>query len=168
MPQLVGMGEGEVGVREPLPRLPVEGRGSDTVLWICIGFTRMRRLLMTIACAAALWQPGTAQEKPTQSGSPKSTTVIGCLAGPGDDNLYTLTSMQHRTGVKVVGGEELKKGAGAKVKLTGAWETLPESDAPKGDAGRRFRATDIAVMEEKCKAPAPVTPVSKKKQAQKK
>ena len=72
-----------------------------------------------------LLQAGVAQETPTQSSSPKGTTLIGCLAGPDADDLYTLTSMQHRTGVMVVGGEELKKGTGAKVKLTGSWETLP-------------------------------------------
>lgn len=128
----------------------------------------MRRLLLMIVCAGVLWQAGLSQETPTQGASPKSTTVIGCLAGPDADDIYTLTSMQHRTGVMVVGGEDLKKGAGTKVKLTGAWETLPGSDATKGDAGRRFRATEITVVEEKCQAPAPVTPVSKKKQAQKK
>jgi hypothetical protein len=127
----------------------------------------MTRLLMVMVCAV-LWQSGAAQETPTQSTSAKSTTVIGCLAGPDADDHYTLTSMQHRAGVMVVGGEELKKGAGAKVKLTGTWETLPGPDAPKGDAGRRFHATEVLVMEDKCRAPAPVTPVSKKKQAQKK
>jgi len=75
--------------------------------------------------------------------------------------------MQHRMGVDVIGSDDLKKGAGAKVRLTGSWEALPGSDAKKGDAGRRFRATDVAVLEEKCQAPQPVTPVSKKK-AQKK
>lgn len=121
-----------------------------------------------MACASVLWGPGTAQETLTQGASPKSTTVIGCLAGPDGDGLYTLSSMQYRSGVMVVGGEELGKGVGAKVKLTGSWETLPGSNAGKGDAGRQFRATEVTVMEEKCQPPAPVTPVSKKKQAQKK
>lgn len=128
----------------------------------------MKRLLVTIVGAGLLCQTGLAQETPTQSTAPKGTTVIGCLAGPDADDLYTLTSMQHRTGVMVVGGEELKKGAGAKVKLTGSWETLPGANAAQGDAGQRFRAVDITVMEAKCQAPAPVTPVSKKKQQQKK
>ncbi len=123
---------------------------------------------MTIGCAGMFCWIAWAQEPPKQATVTKSTTVIGCLAGPDADDLYTLTSMQHRLGVEVVGGEELKKGAGAKVKLTGAWERLPGVDGAKGDEGRRFRATDIAVMEEKCQAPAPVTPVSKKKQAQQK
>jgi hypothetical protein len=128
----------------------------------------MRRLLITAAYAGLLWQAGVAQEAPTQTAGSTSHILIGCLAGPDVDDLYTLTNMQHRTGVMVVGGEGLKKGTGAKVKLTGEWETLPGSGVAKGDAGRRFRATEIEVVEEKCQAPAPVTPVSKKKQAQKK
>lgn len=98
----------------------------------------------------------------------KGTTLIGCLAGPDSDDHYTLTSMQHRLGVEVVGGDDLKKGAGAKVKLTGSWEAIPGVDAKKGDAARRFKSTEISVMEEKCLPPSEVTPVSKMKQAQKK
>lgn len=128
----------------------------------------MRYFLTVIACAFLVVWPGTAQDVQKQAPTAKNTTVIGCLAGPDGDDLYTLTSMQHRNGVSVVGGEELKKGAGAKVKLTGAWETLPGVDASKGDAAKRFRATEIVVMDEKCQAPQPVTPVSKKKQTQKK
>ena len=94
----------------------------------------------------------------------KGTTIIGCLAGPDADDLYTLTSMQHRTGVEVVGSDGLKKGAGAKVKLTGSWETLPGSEVKKGDTTRRFKATEVVVLEEKCQAPVAVTPQSKKKQ----
>jgi hypothetical protein len=65
-----------------------------------------------------------------------------------------------------MGSDELKKGAGAKVKLTGSWEALPGSDDKKSDATRRFKATEIEVLEEKCQAPAAVTPQSKKKQQQ--
>ena len=123
----------------------------------------MRYLFITIAYAGLLWQTAAEQRTSMQAAGPKSQTLTGCLAGPDADDLYSLTSMQHRTGVLVVGGEELKKGAGGKVKLTGAWETLPGSDAAKGDVGRRFRATEMTVVEAKCQAPAPVTPVSKKK-----
>ena len=108
------------------------------------------------------------QETAQPGAATKGTTVTGCLSGPDADDLYTLTSMQHRFGVGVVGGDELKKGVGAKVKLTGSWETLPGAQGKPSDATRRFKATDITVMEEKCQSPAPVTPVSKKKQAQQK
>jgi len=68
----------------------------------------------------------------------------------------------------VVGDETLKQGSGAKVKLTGSWEALPGAAGRTGDAARRFKASAVTVMEEKCTAPQAVTPVSKKKQAQQK
>jgi len=126
----------------------------------------MRRFLLLVASAGWLVCVLAAQEASKPEQASKSTTVTGCLVGPDADNLYTLTSMQHRTGLMVVGGEELKAGAGEKVKLTGTWETLPGSTATKGDAGRRFRATEVTVMDEKCQPPQAVTPVSKKKQEQ--
>lgn len=136
--------------------------------------TGMKRFLIIAACAGVLSFSSLAQDPPatdkpaTQSTAAKGTTLIGCLAGPDADDHYTLTSMQHRTGVDVVGSDELQKGAGAKVKLTGSWEALPGVDAKKGDAARRFKATEMSVMEEKCQTPSQTTPVSKKKQAEKK
>src|SRR5271166_1517342 len=126
----------------------------------------MKRVLIVAVCACALCLSGVAQDTAQPAPNAKGTVLIGCLAGPDADDLYTLTSMQHRMGVEVVGGDELQKGAGAKVKLTGSWEALPGATGKKGDATRRFKATEMTVMEEKCQAPAPVTPVSKKKQAQ--
>jgi hypothetical protein len=129
----------------------------------------MKRFLLVAACAgmlscAGLAQDPAAMEKPaTQVVPGKGSALIGCLAGPDADGHYTLSSMQHRTGVEVVGGEELKKGAGAKVKLTGSWEAMPGASAKKGDETRRFKATEMSVMEDTCKAPSPTTPVSKKK-----
>ena len=128
----------------------------------------MRRFLMVAACVGALGLNCVAQEAATEKAATaapasKGTTLIGCLAGPDADDHYTLTSMQHRTGVEVVGGDGLKSGAGAKVKLTGSWEALPGSEGKKGDAARRFKATEVSVMEERCPAPAATTPVSKKK-----
>jgi hypothetical protein len=132
----------------------------------------MRRFLMVAACVGALGlncvaQDAATTEKPaTAAPASKGTTLIGCLAGPDADDHYTLTSMQHRTGVEVVGDDGLKSGAGAKVKLTGSWEAVPGSEGKKGDAARRFKATEISVMEGKCQAPSESTPVSKKKAAE--
>jgi hypothetical protein len=128
----------------------------------------MRHILIVAACVGVLGWSCVAQE-PTTTASPatKGTTLIGCLAGPDADDHYTLTSMQHRMGVEVVGGDQLKTGSGAKVKLTGSWETLPGAEGKKGDAAQRFRATAVSVIEERCTVPNPTTPVSKKK-AQKK
>ena len=117
---------------------------------------------MVAACVAALGWSCVAQAPA------KSTTLTGCLTGPDADDRYTLTSMQHRMGVEVVGSDELKTGAGGKVKLTGSWEPLPGAEAKKGDASQRFKATAVSVIEERCTAPSPTTPVSKKKQAEQK
>ena len=119
---------------------------------------------MVAAWVGALSVCGLAQDPAaTPSSANKGTTLIGCLAGPDADDHYTLTSMQHRLGVDVVGGDELKTGAGAKVKLTGSWEALPGAEGKKGDAAKRFKATAVSVMEERCTVPSATTPVSKKK-----
>ena len=129
----------------------------------------MRQFLLVAACVGVLsWNCVAQNPEAAPSATSKGTTLIGCLAGPDADDHYTLTSMEHRMGVEVVGGDELKTGAGAKVKLTGAWEALPGAQGKKGDATRRFKATAVSVMEERCASPTPTTPVSKKKAAQQK
>jgi len=133
-----------------------------------MGCLSMKRWIMVAACTGFIGVGGVAQEAAKPPESTKGTTLIGCLAGPDADDHYTLTSMQHRMGVDVVGGEELKQDAGAKVKLTGTWEPLPGVSAKKSDATQRFKATQVTVLEEKCQAPQAVTPVSKNKQQQKK
>ena len=126
----------------------------------------MRIVPAMLACILVV--SGTAQQGPQPAASAKGTTLIGCLTGPDSDNIYILTSMQHRLGVQVIGGDVLKNDGGAKVKLTGSWEPLPGAEGKKGDATHRFKATAVEVAEEKCQDPAPVTPVSKKKQQQQK
>ena len=123
---------------------------------------------MVAACVGVLGWSCVAQDAAaTAAAANKGTTLIGCLTGPDSDDQYTLTNMQHRMGVEVVGSDELKTGSGAKVKLTGSWEALPGSEGKKGDAAKRFKATAVSVVEEKCTVPSPTTPVSKKKAAQK-
>ena len=168
MPKFVGVGESEVGVKRRSRSCRLRVAGAMPYRELVEVTSSMRRILTIAACASVLSWSGVAQEGTQQAPAAKGTTVTGCLTGPDADDLYTLTSMQHRAGVAVMGGEELKKGAGAKVKLTGSWETLPGSEGKKGDAARRFKVTEMSVIEDKCQAPAPVTPESKKKQAQKK
>lgn len=92
------------------------------------------------------------------------TTLIGCLSGPDDaTGEYTLHSMSHRTGVEVFGSNDLKKGSGAKVKLTGLWKP-GDQPAVKGKEPRKFQASEVEVMSEKCEAPSEKTPISKQKQ----
>jgi hypothetical protein len=124
---------------------------------------RFAGLVVVMVVAAVT---GWAQDPVNPASSQGHTTVVGCLSGPDGDNQYTLTSMQHRTGVAVTGGDELKNASGSKVKLTGSWEALPGSEGKTGDAAKRFKASEVAVMDEKCPAPQAVTPVSKKKQKQ--
>ena len=129
----------------------------------------MRRFLLVAACAGVVsWNCFAQNPVAAPSAASKGTTLIGCLAGPDANDHYTLTSMEHRTGVEVVGGDELKTGAGAKVKLTGSWEPLPGAQGQKGDASRQFKATAMNVVEERCTPPSPTTPVSKKKAQQQK
>jgi hypothetical protein len=96
----------------------------------------------------------------------KSKTLIGCLSGPDKDGKYELRSMQHRSGVRVLGRDELKNDSGSKVKLTGSWEADPER--PQVKEARRFRAMAVEVLSQNCKAPSVTTPVSKAKQREQK
>jgi len=95
----------------------------------------------------------------------KGSTVIGCLSGPDKEGKYLLRSMHYRTGVQVLGGDDLKTDSGSKVKLTGQWEapTSPVKDANAQGPMRRFQATQIEVLATKCGAPAETAPVDKMK-----
>jgi hypothetical protein len=107
----------------------------------------------------------------TKPAGAKGTTVIGCLGSANADGNLMLNSMQYRSGVEVLGPPELKSAEGQKVKLTGVW--VPNPKASAGDKSdkketRRFQATSLDVLAEKCPPPAETTPTSKKKQQQQK
>jgi|SRR5208283_2358869 len=140
----------------------------------------MRLPLCTLSLALAICLPALAQEpaattqNPPPPGStpqqqpgsaPKGSTLFGCLSGPDKDGKYLLRSMQHRTGVTVLGPVDLKDGSGSKVKLTGTWEA--EEHPQPGKEARRFRVSAVEVMATKCEAPTETTPVSKNKQQKK-
>ena len=75
--------------------------------------------------------------------------------------------MQHRTGVQVLGPDDLKNDSGSKVKLTGSWEASPQQQPQtKAKEARRFQVTAIEVLSPHCTAPSEKTPVSKAKQRQ--
>lgn|SRR5579862_5278699 len=126
------------------------------------------------AGSAAKDNSGTTGDQITKPPGAKGPTLIGCLSGPDKDGKYMLRSMNHRTGVEVLGaGDELKNDSGAKVKLTGKWEA-PQADAATRDKAaasgksapaemRRFQVTDVEVMAKTCSVPAEVTPESKSK-----
>jgi hypothetical protein len=111
----------------------------------------------------------------TKPAGAKNSTVTGCLGSPDSDGRFVLKSMQYRSGVEVLGPNDLGKAAGEKVKLTGQWvpgsesrETATGSQDPASKKNRRFQATSFEVLADKCPPPAETTPISKKKQKQQK
>jgi hypothetical protein len=123
--------------------------------------------LINVQVFAQTTDMATQAGKPEQAGKPAEpqghTTLIGCLSGPDTSGKYTLRSMEHRTGVDVVGSDDLKKGSGDKVKLTGLWKP-GDNPAIKGKESRKFQASEVEVMSETCQTPSEKTPVSKQKQ----
>jgi hypothetical protein len=123
--------------------------------------------LMNVQVFAQTTDIATQAGKPEQTGKPAEpqshTTLIGCLSGPDASGKYTLRSMEHRTGVEVAGSDDLKKGSGDKVKLTGSWKP-GDKPAVKEKESRKFQASEVEVMSETCQIPSEKTPVSKQKQ----
>lgn len=126
------------------------------------------------AASATQDNSGISGDQVTKPAGAKSSTVIGCLGGPDSEGHFVLNSMQHRSGVEVLGPNDLGKAAGQKVKLTGEWVPAAESQQsatssqdPAGSNDRRFQATSFEVLADKCSSPAGTTPISKKKQKQK-
>jgi hypothetical protein len=119
------------------------------------------------AASASKDNSGISGDQITKPAGSKGSTLIGCLSGPNPEGKYALTSMQHRSGVEVVGPHDLKSDSGSKVKLTGAWEANPEQQVQaKGKEMRRFQVTAVEVLSPHCKVPSETTPVSKEKQRQ--
>ena len=120
------------------------------------------------ATAASASQDTSGDQVTTPPGA-KGSTLIGCLVGPDKGGQYMVRNMAHRTGVHVVGPDDLKNDSGSKVKLTGQWQPLPPDqlsapqDASKKAETHRFQATDVEVLAQKCKPPDETTPVSKNK-----
>jgi hypothetical protein len=121
---------------------------------------------------AASGNRDTSGDQITKPAGAKGSTLIGCLAGPDKDGKFMLRNMTHRFGVQVIGPNDLKNDSGSKVKLTGQWQPLPQSQEPvaspqPGDKKpvetHRFQATDVEVLAQKCTPPTETTPVSKNK-----
>ena len=90
----------------------------------------------------------TSGDEAAKASEPKGrSTLIGCLSGPDTDGKYTLRSMSHRTGVQVLGSDDLKTDSGSKVKLTGSWVPGDQPAAStKGKETRKFQASEVEVM----------------------
>lgn len=116
------------------------------------------------AASATKDNSATSGDQITNPPGAKDSTLIGCLAGPDKQGKYTLRSMNHRTGVEVLGPDDLKKDSGAKVKLTGKWEAPPaQKSASSSVEMRRFQVTNVEVMAKTCSVPTETTPESKNK-----
>jgi hypothetical protein len=115
------------------------------------------------ASSATKDNSGISGDQVTKPAGAKGSTLIGCLAGPDPDGKYVLRSMQHRTGVSVLGPEDLKNAGGKKVKLTGSWQSgaQPNGTAAKASA-RPFQATSVEVVSESCQPPSTTSPSKKK------
>ncbi len=121
------------------------------------------------AASAAQDNSGISGDQVTKPAGAKGSTVIGCIAGPDVDGHFELKNMQYRSGVEVLGPDDLQTAAGRKVKLTGQWVLVLDSpDTANNKKNRRFQATGYEVLADKCSSPAETTPVSKKKQQQQK
>jgi hypothetical protein len=108
-------------------------------------------------------------DQATKPAGAKSSSIIGCLDGPDADGHYTLRSMQYRSGVEVLGPNDLGTAAGQKIKLTGEWAPGAESQTDtKGKLKRRFQAASFDLLADKCPPPTEITPISKAKQKQQK
>ena len=72
--------------------------------------------------------------------------------------------MSYRTGVQVLGPDNLKNDSGSKVKLTGQWQPAQSPSQDKNTTEmRRFQVTDVEVVGTTCHSPSETTPVSKEK-----
>ena len=72
--------------------------------------------------------------------------------------------MNNRTGVEILGPDNLKNDSGSKVKLTGQWQAAKSPCAGhEHDGMRRFQVTDVEVVAGTCHPPSATTPVSKEK-----
>ncbi len=122
------------------------------------------------AASATQDNSGISGDPLTKPAGAKGTILIGCLNGPSTEGKYVLTSMQHRTGIQILGPDDLKKDAGTKVKLTGSWEASQQQQPQELQANaketRRFQMTAIEVLSQHCQVPTEKTPVSKEKQRQ--
>lgn len=121
------------------------------------------------AASATQDNSGISGDQVTKPAGTKSSSVVGCLSGPDADGHYSLNSMQYRSGVEVMGPNDLGTAAGQKIKLTGQWVPGTESQTDsKGKPKRRFQATSFDLLADKCPLPTETTPISKQKQKQQK
>jgi hypothetical protein len=116
------------------------------------------------AASATKDTSGTTGDQITTPPAAKGSTLIGCLAGPDKEGKFVLRNMNNRTGVQILGPDNLKNDSGSKVKLTGQWQPAQSPAQDKNTTEmRRFQVTDVEVVAQTCHPPSVTTPVSKEK-----
>jgi hypothetical protein len=116
------------------------------------------------AASATKDNSGTTGDQITKPAAAKGSTLIGCLSGPDKAGKFVLKNMSYRTGVQVLGPDDLKNDSGSKVKLTGQWQPAQSPAQDKNTTElRRFQVTDVEVVASTCHSPSETTPVSKEK-----
>jgi hypothetical protein len=86
----------------------------------------------------------------------KQATLTGCLGGPNDQGVYTLTNDKHKKGMEVASAEgvDLKPHVGHEVKLTGTWTksgaAIAEKEKGNEKTERQFKATKVAHIADTC------------------
>jgi hypothetical protein len=126
----------------------------------------MRKLALCSVVLLFFAVSGVAQQASSSSKTKSSKTagehqVTGCLAGPNDEGVYTLTNGQYTKGLEVGGNDELKSHVGHKVKLTGTWASaadIGEKEAAAGGkenekAEKHLKVSSITHIADTCAAP---------------
>lgn len=86
----------------------------------------------------------------------KEASLTGCLSGPNDQGVYTLTNDKHKNGVEVSSAEDidLKSHVGHEVKLTGTWAksgaAIAEKEKGNEKGERQFKATKVTHIADTC------------------
>jgi hypothetical protein len=124
-------------------------------------------VLLAFSSSSVGQDPPPAQNPTANPTASKNATIIGCLSGPDVDDIYTLVSMQHRSGIQVLSTNGMREAVGSKVKLTGSWlapSTAQASTQPsKIKPERRFQPAQVEVLAQTCQAPSAPTPPNKQK-----
>jgi hypothetical protein len=123
----------------------------------------MRKLALCCVVLLFVVVSGVAQKKSkAASKTAGEHQVTGCLAGPNDEGVYTLTNGQYTKGLEVGGNDELKNHVGHKVKLMGTWASaadIGEKEPAAGEkkenekAEKHLKVSSITHVADTCAAP---------------
>src|SRR5215468_5329774 len=127
----------------------------------------MRKLALCSVVLLFFAVSGVAQQASSSSKAKSSKAggehqVTGCLAGPNDEGVYTLTNGHYPKGLEVGGNDDLKSHVGHKVTLMGTWASaadIGEKEAAgekkeNEKAEKHLKVSSIKMVSDSCPAPA--------------